>query len=417
MRGSGTAVPLPTGAASAPGRPSRAGAGAASHSVVPVPVKSGGGLAQRMWERRWVGACGAEFGGGSQKDHRNGDGRCRSGAGPLGGRLEDPPVVRSSAPKNIFGRIQSVREAPEKTFGLAKGPEQNFGPILLGGHKVAWDPPSPPPPPPKRNWCRVVKRSTALCIDCTAEGGGGGRGGANKPLSTHHQRGRITGPVPLPKPPQPVILLAASLADRAPLAGGGGGGAERGRLGGANGTPCHIQHSPNTPTTGLRERGNDTSRSTGRSGRQNAATQRNMRREERVTVQGPVKEQQPDGVSHGGGGEKGGVWGVLEVKVTAGGGRAAGGGGGRGAVRQGAEAVVLRGGGGGLPVDGMGVCVCASAAERRAGLTLTLSAEAGGGGGGWTPPPPPPFDRSSGAGAGVSVRDASHGSTAGECRR
>ena len=58
--------------------------------------------------------------------------------------------------------------------------------------------------------------------------------------------------------------------------------------------------SPNTPTTGLRERGNDTSRSTGRSGRQNAATRRNMRREERVTVQGPVKEQQPDGMSHRG---------------------------------------------------------------------------------------------------------------------
>ena len=31
-------------------------------------------------------------------------------------------------------------------------------------------------------------------------------------------------------------------------------------------TACHIQHSPNTPTTGLRERGNDTSKSTGRSG-------------------------------------------------------------------------------------------------------------------------------------------------------
>ena len=28
-----------------------------------------------------------------------------------------------------------------------------------------------------------------------------------------------------------------------------------------------------------------------------------MRREERVTVQGPVKEQQPDGMSHRGGGE------------------------------------------------------------------------------------------------------------------
>ena len=56
------------------------------------------------------------------------------------------------------------------------------------------------------------------------------------------------------------------------------------------------------PKTGLRERGNDISRSTGCSGRQNAATRRNMRREERVTVQGPVKEQQPDGMAHGGGG-------------------------------------------------------------------------------------------------------------------
>ena len=48
------------------------------------------------------------------------------------------------------------------------------------------------------------------------------------------------------------------------------------------------------------ERGNDTSKSTGRSGRQKVATRRNMRREERVTVQGPVKEQQPDGMSHRG---------------------------------------------------------------------------------------------------------------------
>ena len=62
------------------------------------------------------------------------------------------------------------------------------------------------------------------------------------------------------------------------------------------------QHSPGTPTTALRERGNNTSRSTGRSSRQNAATRRNMRREERVTVQGPVKKQQPNGMSHTGGG-------------------------------------------------------------------------------------------------------------------
>ena len=40
----------------------------------------------------------------------------------------------------------------------------------------------------------------------------------------------------------------------------------------------------------------------GGGGGQNAATRRNMRREERVTVQGPVKKQQPDGMSHRGGG-------------------------------------------------------------------------------------------------------------------
>ena len=77
----------------------------------------------------------------------------------------------------------------------------------------------------------------------------------------------------------------------------------------AYGTSCLIQHSPGTPTTGLRECGNDTSKSTGRSGRQKAATRRNMPREEGVTAQGPVKEQQPDGMSHaGGGGGQGGPW-------------------------------------------------------------------------------------------------------------
>ena len=79
------------------------------------------------------------------------------------------------------------------------------------------------------------------------------------------------------------------------------GASNIGCLGAAAGV-CHIQHSPGTPTTGLRERGNDTGRSTGRSGPQKATTRRNMRREERVTVQGPVKEQQPDGMSHRGGG-------------------------------------------------------------------------------------------------------------------
>ena len=67
--------------------------------------------------------------------------------------------------------------------------------------------------------------------------------------------------------------------------------------------PATSSTAPTHQTTGLCERRNDTSKSSGRSGRQNAATQRNMRREERVTVQGPVKEQQPDGMSHGGGNE------------------------------------------------------------------------------------------------------------------
>ena len=85
-----------------------------------------------------------------------------------------------------------------------------------------------------------------------------------------------------------VFVCAFALVFTVPnvcLCGGGGGG-----------------NSPGTPTTGLRERGNDTSRSTGRSGRQNAATRRNMRRDERVSVEGPIKKQQPDGMSHRGGG-------------------------------------------------------------------------------------------------------------------
>ena len=54
--------------------------------------------------------------------------------------------------------------------------------------------------------------------------------------------------------------------------------------------PRHTNHwAPRTR--------NDTSKSTSRSGRQTAATRRNMPREERVTVQGPVKKQQPGGTT------------------------------------------------------------------------------------------------------------------------
>ena len=65
--------------------------------------------------------------------------------------------------------------------------------------------------------------------------------------------------------------------------------------------PCNNQHNPGTPTTGLRERRNDTSRSTrGRSNRQNAATRHSTQREERVTVQGPYRNSNPTECHTGG---------------------------------------------------------------------------------------------------------------------
>ena len=70
--------------------------------------------------------------------------------------------------------------------------------------------------------------------------------------------------------------------------------------------PATFNTAPTHQTTGLRERGNNTSKSTRRIGRQKAATRCNMRREERGTVQGPVKEQQPEGMSHRGRGGSGG---------------------------------------------------------------------------------------------------------------
>ena len=48
-----------------------------------------------------------------------------------------------------------------------------------------------------------------------------------------------------------------------------------------------------------RERGNDTIRNTGHSGRQKVLTQ-TQHREERLTVQGPIRILQPDGMSHRG---------------------------------------------------------------------------------------------------------------------
>ena len=57
-----------------------------------------------------------------------------------------------------------------------------------------------------------------------------------------------------------------------------------------------------TPVCQLLGSGNAKTRNAGRSSQQNAATRRSTQREERVTVQGPMEKQQPDGMSHRGAG-------------------------------------------------------------------------------------------------------------------
>ena len=89
----------------------------------------------------------------------------------------------------------------------------------------------------------------------------------------------------------------------------------RQQLGAADAQTAHPATSstaPGTPTTRLREHGNDTSESTGRS-------DPTQRRDERVTVQGPVKKRYPDGLCHtrgGGGMAFGAPTAILPVKVT-----------------------------------------------------------------------------------------------------
>ena len=74
-------------------------------------------------------------------------------------------------------------------------------------------------------------------------------------------------------------------------------------LRGGGGAPAATSTAP-ARATGPPEHGHTTSRSTGRGGQQNTATRRNMRREDRVTVQGPVKKQHPTECHTGGGGRE-----------------------------------------------------------------------------------------------------------------
>ena len=86
--------------------------------------------------------------------------------------------------------------------------------------------------------------------------------------------------------------------------------------------PAATSTSPRAPTTGLRSLGNDTTWNTGRGGRQNALTRCSTRREQQVTVQGPGKDLQPNGMSHWGGRHV--RQSVISVTVQRGGGLAQG---------------------------------------------------------------------------------------------
>ena len=79
-----------------------------------------------------------------------------------------------------------------------------------------------------------------------------------------------------------------------------GGRPERGGEWAAKTANRPLQQRAQPPVRQLLGPANDTTRNTGRSGRQNAVTRHRTRREERMTVQGPVKKPQPGGMSQRG---------------------------------------------------------------------------------------------------------------------
>ena len=166
-------------------------------------------------------------------------------------------------------------------------------------------------------------------------------------------------------------------------------------LGAADAQTAHHATFSTAPTHQLlgSANGNGTNKSTGRSGRQNAATRRNMRREERVIVQGPVKEQQPDGMSHRGGSP----------------GAAGEGGGGcirRAGTSEEAPGVIRQAVGEGCESGSGRLLSVANAVEvgtwRRRNSGWALAGRPGGGG--WGVPPTPPSNASLGAGGGATPR-------------
>ena len=141
---------------------------------------------------------------------------------------------------------------------------------------------TPPPPPAPR--FAVVIRVYTYGID-------GNRSGIEwcQAIVGYPGLARLRPPVP-ESLPRAVLVAERSwrMIPKVPHADVGGGG------GFGGGT---SQYNASAPTTGLRECGNDTGRNTGRSGRQNTAPRRSLRRDERVSAQGPEKKQRPDGMS------------------------------------------------------------------------------------------------------------------------
>ena len=207
--------------------------------------------------------------------------------------------------------VRALQESIQVNYAAVKLriAQQQAGPPETRDRAVQVDAPEPSPD--------GLRPSAPPCCPCCSahdvDGGG----------HSAHPRGPAPAPVEPPPPPIPTagpapqhtgaiaavgdLLLTAvqrgfdvQVCSAAGLVGSAGTSPGAGGGGGAPTSTTPVCQP-------LREGGNDARRSTGRSGRQNAATRRNMRREERVTVQGPVKKQQPHGMSHSGAALKLGV--------------------------------------------------------------------------------------------------------------
>ena len=174
--------------------------------------------------------------------------------------------------------------------------------------------PGVPPPPPQGSFLQLGTPETGVGLGV---GGGGFQTTPAPPLDPPFKevlcpplvcghsaqdgefndapKTRRTPTAPPPPPPAPSGAPVSHCGCWGPERNGTGLAPVSGRIprGGTPQQPAQPRHTNHwAPQTRKRHQ---------QEHRPNAATRRNMRREDRVTVQGPVKKQQPDGMSHRGG--------------------------------------------------------------------------------------------------------------------